>query len=123
VGENDLGDGKTPADSIFERTKKLLSIIRTKLPEVPIAYISIKPSPGRDYAKNILVKTNELVRAYIATQKNMQYVDVFKSMINRDGSYRTELFVSDKIHMTPEGYKIWLKTFKPYLKKNKQSKH
>jgi lysophospholipase L1-like esterase len=118
VGENDLGDGTTPADTIFARTKKLFNVIRVELPEVPIAYISIKPSPGRDYAKEILIKTNELMRAYISTQKNMHYIDVFKPMINKNGSYRTELFVSDKIHMTPEGYKIWVKALKPYLRKN-----
>ena len=117
VGENDLGDGKTPADTIFERTKRLFNTIRVKLPEISIVYISIKPSPGRDYAKDILKQTNVLVRAYISTQKNMHYVDVFKSMIHKDSSYRTELFVSDKIHMTPEGYKIWVKTLKPYLLK------
>ncbi|MBN2807147.1 MAG: hypothetical protein JXR22_10865, partial [Prolixibacteraceae bacterium] len=54
VGENDLGDGTTPADTIFARTQKLFYIIREKLPDVPIAYISIKPSPGRDYARDIL---------------------------------------------------------------------
>jgi lysophospholipase L1-like esterase len=85
---------------------------------MPIAYISIKPSPGRDYAKDILIKTNELMREYISTQQNMDYVDVFKPMVNKDGSYGTELFVSDKIHMTPEGYKIWSKVLKPYLNKN-----
>jgi len=115
VGENDLGNGTTPADTIFARTKQLLNTIRTQMPEVPIAYISIKPSPGRDYAKDILIKTNELMRAYISTQQNMDYVDVFKPMVNKDGSYRMELFVSDKIHMTPEGYKIWVKALKPYL--------
>lgn len=118
VGENDLGDGTTPADTIFARTKKLFNIIQAKLPEVPIAYVSIKPSPGRDYAKYILTKTNELIRVYISSQENIEYVDVFNPMINKDGSYRTELFVSDKIHMTPEGYKIWAKVLKPYLRKN-----
>lgn len=115
VGENDLGDGTTPADTIFARTQKLFYIIREKLPDVPIAYISIKPSPGRDYARDILIKTNELVRAYISTQENIEYVDVFKPMINKDGSYRTELFISDKIHMTPEGYRIWEEVLEPYL--------
>lgn len=119
VGENDLGDGTTPADTIFERTIKLFNIIRTKLPEVHISYISIKPGPGRDYARATLFKTNDLVKSYISTQRNMTFIDVSKRMLNKDGSYRTELFVSDKIHMTPEGYKIWVKAIKPYLKKNK----
>ncbi len=117
VGENDLRDTASPADSIFARTQKLFSMIRVKLPNVPIVYISIKPSPILFFAKDKLIKTNELVRAYIATQKNMQFVDVFKHMINKDGSYRSELFVSDKIHMTPEGYKIWVKSLKPFLQK------
>ncbi|SMD43271.1 Lysophospholipase L1 [Aquiflexum balticum DSM 16537] len=115
VGENDLGDGTTPADTIFARTKQLFNTIRAKLPEVPIAYISIKPSPGRDYAKDVLIRTNELILSYVSTQQNIEYVDVFKTMVNKDGTYRTELFLSDNIHMTPEGYKIWKKTLMPFL--------
>lgn len=119
VGENDLGIGETFADTIFTHTKQLIQVIRQKLPEVPIAYLSIKPSPGRDYARAILQQTNELMRRYISTQKNMSYVDVYSKMIHRNGSYRSELFVQDKIHMTPAGYSIWAKTLKPYLVKNK----
>lgn len=115
VGENDLGDGTTPADTIFSRTKKLFATIQSQLPEVPIAYISIKPSPGRDYAKETLIKTNELLQAYISTQENIEYVDVFSPMLNEDGSYRTELFLSDNIHMTQEGYKIWVKELQPFM--------
>lgn len=117
VGENDLGDGTTPADTIFKNTKKLFNTIRTKLPNVPIVYISIKPSPGRDHAKDILKQTNVLIREYIAHENNIKYIDVYKNMINKDGSYRFELFVNDKIHMTTEGYKIWKKAIKPHLLK------
>jgi lysophospholipase L1-like esterase len=118
VGENDLGDGTIPADTIFARIKKLFDIIHGKMPEVPIAYISIKPSPGRDHAREILKETNELIRNYTATRRNIEYIDVYKLMINKDGSSKIEMFVSDKIHMTAEGYKVWEKAIKPYLLKN-----
>ena len=48
-GENDLTGGPTiTADTIFERLKNLHQLIRSKYKKVPIAYISMKPSPSRE---------------------------------------------------------------------------
>lgn len=117
VGDNDLGDGTTPPDSIFERTKKLLVTVRQKLPEASIVYISIKASPGRSHARHIAEQTNSLVKAFISKEKNMSYVDIFYKMLNPDGSFRPELFKADNVHMTPEGYKIWKEALEPSLLK------
>ncbi|PQJ76130.1 hypothetical protein BTO13_04385 [Polaribacter gangjinensis] len=117
IGENDLKYPVNSSDSIFENTKKLLSMIREKMPDVPVVYISIKPSPANDLYRNKMIQTNNLMRKYIETESNMTFVDVYKDMLTSNGGYRHELFASDKLHMKAEGYKIWQRILKPYLLK------
>ncbi|NCT09303.1 MAG: GDSL family lipase [Flavobacteriia bacterium] len=117
IGENDLKYASVSADTVFEQTKKLFSIIRHKLPEVPIVYISLKPSPARDSSNLKMLQTNLLMKKYIAKEKNIKYLDVYKNMITKDGNYRPDLFSKDKIHMKAAGYKLWQKALKPYLLK------
>ena len=117
VGENDLPDEKTTSDSILNRTKRLLTLIRQRLPEVPIVYISMKPSPSRERYKNMMVLGNRLIRNYIATQKGMHFIDVYSLMITPEGQPRPDLFREDRLHMNALGYSIWTKEIKPYLLK------
>jgi lysophospholipase L1-like esterase len=120
VGENDLPDEKTTGDSVLNRTVRLLSLIREKLPNVPIVYISIKPSPSREKYMTKMLLANRLIRDYIATQNDMHFVDVCSLMLTPDGKPRQELFREDRLHMNKLGYSIWIKKIKPYLKKNKE---
>jgi len=120
VGENDLGDKTTTADSIFQRTKKLLTTIRTALPTVPILYISIKPSPAREKMLPVAKEANLLISNYLLTQPNIRFIDVYHLMLSPEGKLRPELFLPDMLHMNAEGYKIWTKAIQPFLMKRKE---
>jgi len=115
VGENDIVDDATAADSIFVRTKQLLQIIRLKLPEVPIVYISIKPSPSREKYIGKAIAANTLICNYIQTEKNIRFIDIFHPMLNAEGKPMPELFQKDMLHMNLKGYAIWRKAIKPLL--------
>jgi len=119
VGENDLPDEKTTCDSILIRTKRLLTRIREKLPNVPIIYISLKPSPSREKYMDKMKLANRLIRNYITTQHDMRFIDVCTPMLTREGKPRPELFLEDHLHMNSRGYEIWIKEIKPYLLKRK----
>lgn len=116
VGENDIPDG-VPADTVLGRTKKLVEDIREKLPETPIVYISIKPSPSRDQFRKIVQESNTLIKEYLQTQHNIKWIDVFTPMLTKDGSSRPEIFQSDMLHLNKDGYKIWKKLIQPTLLK------
>lgn len=117
VGENDLFDAKTTGDSIFQRTKRLLVLIRSQLPDVPIVYVSMKPSPLHEKDLKKMVLGNTLIRDYIAKQTAMTFVDVYKLMITPDGKPQPGLFRDDHLHMNSQGYAIWEKELKPLLLK------
>jgi lysophospholipase L1-like esterase len=114
VGENDLMDKISNADSVYNRTMKLYQTIRAKMPEVPIVYIGMKPSPSREKFMPMEVDFNSRIKTFLASEKNTVFVDVYPLMLN-DGKLRPELYVGDKLHMTKMGYAIWEKAVKPYL--------
>lgn len=115
-GENDLTGGPSiTADTIFHRLKKLHQLIRSRYKKVPIAYISMKPSPSREKYLETMQKGNELIKSFMEKQKKSSYIDVYHSMLDANGNILTHIFLSDKLHMNAEGYKIWQGVIAPYL--------
>lgn len=114
AGDNDLASGKTP-QQVFESYKAFVGRAREKLPNVKIAYISIKPSLARLKLMEQMRATNDSIRGYVAAGKNLIFIDVFTPMLNQEGQPRPELFIKDGLHMNRDGYDIWRKVVAPYL--------
>lgn len=114
-GENDIASG-TPAQTVLNRFERLFTMIRKKMPEVPVIYVSMKPSPSRKHLMAEMKKGNDLIRDYLRESTYTSYVDVFTPMLDKDGNPRKELFVSDNLHMNKKGYEIWRKAILPRLK-------
>jgi lysophospholipase L1-like esterase len=118
-GENDLTGGPSiTADTIFERLKSLHQLIRSRYKKVPVAYISMKPSPSREKYLETMQKANELIKNFMEKQKKSTYIDVYHSMYDAEGKMLTNIFLSDKLHMNAAGYKIWQGIIAPYLVTN-----
>jgi Lysophospholipase L1 and related esterases len=117
-GENDIASSDTvTAATVFNRLKTLFSEIRAVYPEIPIAYISMKPSPSRWNLKDKFMGANNLIEKYLQKQKKAQFINVWKPMLNSNGKPKTELFVEDRLHMNAKGYAIWQKLIQPVLLK------
>jgi lysophospholipase L1-like esterase len=117
-GENDLAASDTvTAQMVFNRFKKLFVLIRKRLPSVPIVFVSLKPSPSRVHLMPKMTAANIMIKNYLSKNKRTGFVDVYHKMLKPNGKPMDDIFLEDKLHMTAEGYKIWQKAIKPYLKK------
>jgi len=116
-GENDFtAAGGIEAAVVVERVKELIALIRTRYPKIPIAYISIKPSPSREKYFAQMKEANAAIKKWMKKKKrNLSFINVFDAMLNKDGSLKKEIFVEDNLHMNAEGYKIWQQIIEPYL--------
>lgn len=76
----------------------------------------MKPSPSRDKFQQKAREANQLIREFLAKEKNTAFIDVFSPMM-KDGKSRPELFVDDMLHMNAKGYAIWEEVVRPYLLK------
>jgi lysophospholipase L1-like esterase len=117
-GENDLASSDSvTAAMVVDRFKKLFQMIRDKT-EAPIAYISMKPSPSRRHLFQKMHEGNQLIKDFLATQKNTAFIDVHQKMLNTSGEPIPEIFLDDSLHMNAEGYAIWQKEIEQYLIKD-----
>jgi lysophospholipase L1-like esterase len=116
-GENDIAASDTiTAQIILQRFQQLFTIIRNKLPRVPVAFISIKPSPSRWKFEPVIVEANTIIKKFLRKQSKTKFVNVHDAMLNKDGSVKEEIFLTDKLHMNEKGYAIWKGIMKPVLK-------
>ena len=116
-GENDLASSDTiTAAMVLDRFKQLFQMIRNKT-EAPIAYISMKPSPSRRHLFTKMREGNQLIKDFLATQKNTAFIDVHPKMLDSTGEPMPEIFLDDSLHMNAKGYAIWKKEMEPYMQK------
>jgi lysophospholipase L1-like esterase len=116
-GDNDLASSDTITPQIVtERFKTLFNNIRQKLPATTITFVSIKPSPSRLRLLDKMKQTNSMIEAFLKSQKNTSFIDVFKPMLLADGRPIPEIFLSDSLHMNDKGYAIWKIAMEPKLK-------
>jgi lysophospholipase L1-like esterase len=118
-GENDIAASDTISPQIvFERFKTLHSIIRTHLGNnIPVMYVSIKPSVARWSMEEKFVAANSLIRNFINKQKQTQFLDVHAAMLDSNGEVFKDIFIADNLHMNAKGYAIWQKIIAPTLVK------
>jgi lysophospholipase L1-like esterase len=102
---------------VFDRFKELFQKIRQQFTEIPVAYISMKPSPSRRHLFSKMREGNQLIKDFLATQKNAAFIDVHRPMLNETGEPIPEIFLDDSLHMNAKGYGIWKKAIEPYLQK------
>lgn len=115
-GENDLtGGADITADSVYQRFVRLHRLIRTRLPKVPVVYVSMKPSPSRVKYLSAMREGNRLIERYIRWTPRTEYIDVHQQMLDKDGRIMGNIFLSDSLHMNRKGYEIWKPVIEPYL--------
>lgn len=112
-GENDLAVENVTPEIVLNRLKTLVDMIRRKFNNIPIVYVSIKPSPSRAHLMPVMVRANRMIKEYLAKQKNSVYVDVYSKMLLPDGKPNGEIFTDDNLHMNAKGYAIWKTELEP----------
>lgn len=114
VEGNDVHGGTPPAQVLAD-FKALVAMIRVTLPAVPIAFSSLTPGPGHSDEADQRRQTNQALKAYIATQKNLQFIDLWEAMLTPEGKPREDLWVEDRIHPNHAGYLIRVKIMRSLL--------
>lgn len=114
AGDNDIAAGKTP-DQVVADTKAFFAKIHDALPETRIVYVPIKPSIARWHLIEPMRESNAKVRKLTEADPRIFYIDIDTPMLGGDGKPREELFISDGLHLSKEGYALWNKIIRPYL--------
>tara|TARA_B100000941_G_C28431496_1_gene514503 strand:- start:121 stop:756 length:636 start_codon:yes stop_codon:yes gene_type:complete len=124
AGENDLGEGLT-IQQVLDNFRMLVEKAKLTFPKAKISVISIKPSPNRKRLSKKFIELNSMYKKYISSIEGGTYIDLYHPMLNQMGSIRSELYLSDGLHLSRLGYEIWSSELKKFLnlqeKKNEQN--
>jgi len=115
AGDNDLANGKN-AEQVAADFRAFARRVQGSLPSTRIIYISIKPSPKRWNLQPEATSANKMIRTFAAGNPLIQYLDVHRLMIGKDGKPRRELFAEDNLHLNETGYSVWAQALAPMLK-------
>ncbi len=114
AGDNDINNGRLAEEVVveFERFVRAIHLAR---PQTRIVFIGIKPSLQRWVQIDRMRMANQMVRAYAERDDRVAFVDVDQAMLGWDEKPRRELFVSDGLHLTAQGYQLWSTLLRPFL--------
>ena len=116
-GTNDLTALKTPKETLND-FKKFLSLVRNEFGNIKVYVIGIKPSVDRLYLDKEERIFNSSIKLLASQDAYLEYIDVWDSMLNEDGSRMPELYIEDGLHMNKKGYEVWTKLVRKSLLKD-----
>ena len=95
----------------------LLAKIRKQLGDVPVLFVSLKPSPSRSRLFPKMNEVNAQIKAFLQNNKKAVFADVYSKMLDANGAPMQNIFLDDKLHMNAKGYAIWKEVIGPLLLK------
>jgi lysophospholipase L1-like esterase len=112
AGENDLNAGNSPS-AVAARFAAFMALKTERLGDAPVYFVSIKPSYARLKERAAQITANGLIKSMADSRDDLIYIDVASPMMN--GETPKPIFISDQLHMTLDGYKIWTGILAPIL--------
>jgi lysophospholipase L1-like esterase len=106
AGDNDIANGKSP-QMVYDDFLEFVSLVREKISQTPIYFISIKPSNARQKLWPKMKETNALIEKLARQNQNVKFVDVATPMLAGRDTPSKEFFLDDGLHLNSNGYDLW----------------
>jgi len=107
AGDNDLGDGRHP-EEVFIFFEQMVVEVRKRFGNIPLLYVSIKPSIRRFNIIEQIRFTNKIIASEIEKMDhNVFFIDVFNKMLDHDRFPDRSLFQPEGLHLNEKGYSLW----------------
>lgn len=113
-GDNDVEWGKSP-ERVVADYRKFFDRVGADFPRTPIIVVAIKPSIARWEKWPAMKRTNELLAEICAADERLLFADIAPPMLGGDGRPTEEMFVSDGLHLSDEGYRRWQEVVRPMI--------
>lgn len=121
LGTNNSGDHT--ADEIFAADKKIVELIRAKIPQTKVLLLAVFPRGPRKTAAGVaepweqrMAVINEVNRrlATLDDGKNVRFLDINARFLGDDGRIPSNV-MPDQLHPNGAGYQIWAEAMQPLL--------
>ena len=107
AGDNDLGDNRHP-EEVLIFFQQILHKVRAQFGNIPVFYVSIKPSISRFHIIDRIKYTNKIILHEINNDHNNTfYINLYDKMIDDTGFPIRNYFLPDGLHINRNGYELW----------------
>ena len=123
IGTNDI-NGNVENEKILENYGRILSEIRTKLPDTEIYMMSVIPQNEdlETYSEIKVAETTERIlslnvelRKLAVNDEKIHYFDLFSLLADENNRLKKQ-YSDDGIHLNAGGFEVWSGLIKPHLK-------
>lgn len=114
AGGNDLAAGRSP-EEVAADYRDFCETVHAKLPKTMIVYIGWNPTIARWSQAAKEKALNSMAKEYIQDKPWLKYIDTYDMVLGEDNKPRPELFVQDKLHFSPAGYKLLVEKVRPFM--------
>lgn len=107
LGINNSFDTETPAtQSIYKGVLAVVARIQERKPNARIVIQSLLPTDDETKNRDLVLPVNAQLRTFAASAKGIQYLDLYPSFVDPQGTQRRDLF-NDGLHPSRDGYRVW----------------
>jgi len=118
IGNNNMFfTPETGVADAAQGVKACLANLREKFPEADVVVAKILPchAPKVRFYEDILLTNAEIDKLKLDADPRVKLLDLTQDFLNADGTIKTELYTSDKIHLSLAGYEVYASRLKPLL--------
>jgi len=105
---------KTP-EQVRDLFRDFILKVRSYNADAPIFIIAITPTNSRWAVWPQSRQANNLLLQLSDQHKNVMFIPTEDLFLGADGKPKSELFVSDQLHMSAAGYALWSKRVRGYV--------
>ncbi|MBL1420490.1 MAG: lysophospholipase [Alphaproteobacteria bacterium] len=107
-GENDIAADGNTAEQVLAQQQKFHKMLRADFPTTKIIYLGIKTGPSRWIWHTEYTKYNNLLAEFLEADPQSETLDIMSCLIGANGLPMQKYFENDGIHVTDQGYALWV---------------
>lgn len=108
--------GLSPQEVLADYTK-FLTQVHERLPQTRVLVHAVRTGPVRLAELTQAEEFNALLKAWCADKPWIRWFDVPAALVKEGNAPRSEgFYLKDRLHLNPEGYKLWNDDFGPALR-------
>ncbi len=116
AGTNDIAPPKpASAQQVYEGYLAFVQLVHSWLPQIPIYFVAITPTPSRWEYWPIAQEANRLIEERTCSDPRLRFIDLTDQLLGPHGKPDRSLYRLDRLHPNQKGYRKWMAVIKPRL--------